>query len=111
MLSSSSGLATTLAITCLLASTQPSSARPSSRSAGLVWCYWAGQAALSGTCQYGEMMGPCGRVCLRGPGEMCGGRGDRYGVCGGGMTCSDCNKCQECSARTGECSDDMECHT
>ena len=98
----------TLSICMLMLSTPPpSSALPTS---GLVWCYWAGHAALSGSCLHGEMMGPCGRVCLRGPGEMCGGRGDRYGVCGGGMACSDCNKCEGCSSSTGECAQDRECH-
>ena len=40
-------------------------ASPSS-SYSLVWCYWAGQAALSQSeCLWGSVAGPCGRVCLR----------------------------------------------
>ena len=39
------------------------------------------------------MMGPCGRVCLRGPGEMCGGAGDVYGLCGPGLACGGDNTC------------------
>ena len=107
---SSSMTMTTLCTCMLLLSTQPpSSALPTS---GLVWCYWAGQAALSGAgCAHGGMMGPCGRVCLRGPGQMCGGRGARYGVCGAGMACSPCNRCTGCSASTGECFQDGECQT
>merc|ERR1712083_355441 len=49
------------------------------------------------------MLGPCGRVCLRGPGDMCGGRGARYGLCGEGLECSPCNRCVGCSADTGQC--------
>ena len=39
-------------------------------------------------------MGPCGPVCLRGPGAVCGGAEDRYGVCGTGLTCSEDNRCE-----------------
>ena len=73
----------------------------------LVWCYWAGQAALSSdNCLHGNMMGPCGPVCLKGPGETCGGAQDRYGVCGPGMFCQD-HMCHGCSALSQECSDTL----
>ena len=29
---------------------------------------------------------------LQGPGHVCGGRGDHYGTCGEGLSCSDCNR-------------------
>ena len=29
----------------------------------------------------------------QGPGHVCGGRGDHYGTCGEGLSCSDCNRC------------------
>ena len=37
--------------------------------------------------------GVCG-LCLKGPGDICGGLGDQYGVCGAGLVCSSCNRCQ-----------------
>ena len=36
--------------------------------------------------------GLCGEVCLKGPGDICGGIGDQYGVCGDGLACSSCNR-------------------
>ena len=44
------------------------------------------------TCQQGA----CGGrgVCLKGPGDICGGLGDQYGVCGAGLVCSSCNRCE-----------------
>lgn len=40
--------------------------------------------------------GACGGrgVCLKGPGDICGGLGDQYGVCGAGLVCSSCNRCE-----------------
>ena len=38
-------------------------------------------------CEWGEMAGPCGRVCLRGPGQRCGGVENINGVCGPGLDC------------------------
>ncbi|XP_051166724.1 neuroparsin-A-like [Leptopilina boulardi] len=40
--------------------------------------------------------------CQRGPGEICGGRGDKYGVCGDGLSCH-CNKCVGCSIDSLDC--------
>ena len=76
-----------LVVCVSMTAARPPQARPSS-SFSLVWCYWAGQAAFSGDgCQFGQMMGPCGPVCLRGPGDLRGGAEDSYGVCGTGMMC------------------------
>ena len=45
------------------------------------------------SCQFGSGPGPCGgEVCLKGPGEVCGGARDRYGKCAEGLLCSDCNR-------------------
>ncbi|XP_047371190.1 neuroparsin-A-like isoform X1 [Vespa velutina] len=41
-------------------------------------------------------------VCKRGPGEICGGPSDSWGVCGAGLICS-CNKCIGCSIEELEC--------
>ena len=100
-----SSSATMLSIILLLITVPYTKNAPS----GLVWCYWAGVAAFSGGCSYGEMMGPCGLVCLRGPGEMCGGAGDKYGVCGHGMECSACNKCSGCASVSKKCFKDEKC--
>ena len=46
------------------------------------------------SCQFGTVPGPCGgEVCLKGPGEVCGGARARYGKCAEGLLCSDCNRC------------------
>jgi len=61
-------------------------------------------------CQYGWEMDPCGnKVCTKGPGEVCGGKHQRYGVCGEGLMCSNCLRCQGCSLKTFECFDDPHC--
>ena len=45
------------------------------------------------SCQFGSGPGPCGgEVCLKGPGEVCGGARARYGNCAEGLLCSDCNR-------------------
>ena len=47
----------------------------------------------SPSCQFGAGRGECGgEVCLKGPGQVCGGRQGRYGRCAGGLLCSDCNR-------------------
>ena len=80
--------------TLFLASITLSVARPPTSSAGssMVWCYWA-LTSPSDSCMFGWMVGPCGPVCLRGPGAVCGGAEDRYGVCGIGLTCEN-NRCE-----------------
>lgn len=61
-------------------------------------------------CKYGWDEDPCGnKICTKGPGEVCGGKHQRYGVCGEGLMCSNCNRCQGCSLRTFECFDDPKC--
>ena len=45
------------------------------------------------SCQFGSGPGPCGGdVCLKGPGDVCGGARDRYGKCAEGLLCSNCNR-------------------
>ncbi|KAA0203464.1 hypothetical protein HAZT_HAZT010688, partial [Hyalella azteca] len=41
------------------------------------------------TCQWGVGKDPCGccDVCLKGPGEVCGGPWNTSGWCGEGLTC------------------------
>ena len=34
------------------------------------------------------------------PGDICGGEEGRYGLCGEGLTCSNCNRCTGCSFNT-----------
>ena len=51
---------------------------PRLRSLADIWCYNAGQAAVLTTCEHGDFMGPCGRVCLKGPGDVCGGQRNVY---------------------------------
>lgn len=61
-------------------------------------------------CIYGWDVDPCGiKVCAKGPGEVCGGKHQRYGICGEGLMCSNCNRCQGCSMKTFECFDDRQC--
>eukprot|EP00090_Calanus_glacialis_P023354 TRINITY_DN36034_c0_g1_i1.p2 TRINITY_DN36034_c0_g1~~TRINITY_DN36034_c0_g1_i1.p2 ORF type:complete len:106 (-),score=26.78 TRINITY_DN36034_c0_g1_i1:225-542(-) len=61
-------------------------------------------------CTYGITTNNCGHtVCLKGPGEMCGGKFGRYGTCADGLMCSNCNRCQGCSFRTFICWDDRNC--
>ena len=81
------------------------------------------------SCQFGSGPGPCGGdVCLKGPGDVCGGARDRYGKCAEGLLCSDCNRyykdgerkyscglmfhvfrCQGCSLTSFTCWYDDEC--
>ena len=61
-------------------------------------------------CRYGWETDICGhKSCSKGPGETCGGKDQRYGVCGEGLMCSNCNRCQGCSFRTFRCYDDRNC--
>ena len=79
-------------------------------------------------CAYDTTKDHCGNeVCLRGPGEMCGGKygrwvisiikslllvklcNFRYGACADGLMCSNCNRCQGCSFRTFICWEDKNC--
>ncbi|XP_043492234.1 neuroparsin-A-like [Polistes fuscatus] len=55
-------------------------------------------------CKYGFTISPlCGiPVCNRGPGEVCGGPSESWGICGDGLICS-CNKCIGCSVEELDC--------
>ena len=61
--------------------------------------FGARQSAKPGDCGVqGWVMTPCGgRVCMKGPGGVCGGSQGQYGVCGEGLQCSECNRCTGCS--------------
>ena len=72
-------------------------------------CLHAGPPPPPGSCLYGELATPCGVVCKKGPSEICGGSGDQYGVCGDGLTCSDCNRCTGCSYAAFKCFSDTKC--
>ena len=42
-------------------------------------------------CPYGEGFNGCGgRICLRGPKEVCGGKEHYFGKCADGLVCSNC---------------------
>merc|ERR1719347_861090 len=57
-------------------------------------------------CTLGTATNQCGEVvCMKGPGEVCGGRLGRYGICGDGMMCSNCGRL----GRYGICGDGMMC--
>ena len=82
---------------------------PRFRSLSDTWCYRAGHTADPSACEHGDGLGPCGRVCLKGPGDVCGGRRNVYGQCGESLKCSACNRCVGCSFRSFVCFTDREC--
>ncbi|GAB1862955.1 Neuroparsin-A [Camponotus japonicus] len=49
-------------------------------------------------CKFGFVISTvCGiPECRRGPGDICGGRNEAWGVCGDGLICQ-CNRCAGCS--------------
>ncbi|XP_011637751.1 neuroparsin-A-like [Pogonomyrmex barbatus] len=55
-------------------------------------------------CDFGFIISTvCGTPqCRRGPGEICGGPSDTWGVCGDGLICS-CNRCSGCSLDSLTC--------
>ncbi|XP_053986613.1 neuroparsin-A-like isoform X1 [Hylaeus volcanicus] len=54
-------------------------------------------------CPFGTAKSPvCGEVCAKGPGDMCGGHRDEWGICGEGMFCN-CNRCDGCSVKDLNC--------
>ncbi|XP_076165671.1 queen brain-selective protein-1 [Ptiloglossa arizonensis] len=58
---------------------------------------------LCNTCPAGIAISPvCGRVCAKRPGEICGGPGEMWGICGEGMYCN-CNRCSGCSTTDLNC--------
>jgi len=61
-------------------------------------------------CRYGWERDACGNtLCTKGPGALCGGKYGRYGVCGEGLFCDNCNRCKGCSTITYECFGDDHC--
>jgi hypothetical protein len=47
------------------------------------------------SCRYGWEVDACGnKICTKGPAEVCGGKHMRYGICGEGLMCNNCNRCQ-----------------
>ena len=64
------------------------------------------------TCKYGWERNACGqKTCTKGPGDLCGGKHQRYGICGEGLMCSNCNRCYGCSLKTFECFEDRNCNS
>ncbi|XP_020289105.1 neuroparsin-A-like [Pseudomyrmex gracilis] len=55
-------------------------------------------------CEFGYTISTlCGiRECRRGPGQICGGPSETWGVCGEGLRCS-CNRCSGCSLDSLTC--------
>ena len=46
-------------------------------------------------CKYGWEVDACSnKICTKGPAEVCGGKHMRYGICGEGLMCNNCNRCQ-----------------
>ena len=62
------------------------------------------------TCKYGYEVDACGNYfCTKGPRDFCGGKHERYGLCGEGLMCNKCNRCIGCSTKTFECFEDDNC--
>ena len=62
------------------------------------------------SCKYGNEVDACGTFfCSKGPRDYCGGKFERYGVCGDGLMCNKCNRCTGCSTKTFECWYDDNC--
>jgi hypothetical protein len=54
-------------------------------------------------CEYGWEVDACNnKVCTKGPGEVCGGKHMRYGICGEGLMCNNCNRCQVRTRKIGK---------
>ncbi|KAG7204231.1 hypothetical protein KM043_002059 [Ampulex compressa] len=55
-------------------------------------------------CEFGVTISElCGvPECRRGPGQICGGPSETWGVCGDGLICS-CNRCSGCSLESLTC--------
>jgi len=61
-------------------------------------------------CKFGFEVDACGtHFCSKGPKSYCGGKFERYGVCGEGLMCNKCNRCTGCSTKTFECWYDDNC--
>ena len=61
-------------------------------------------------CKYGFEVDACGtHFCSKGPNEYCGGKFERYAICGEGLMCNKCNRCTGCSTKSSECWYDEYC--
>ena len=61
-------------------------------------------------CKFGYEVDACGTYfCSKGPKSYCGGKFERYGVCGEGLMCNKCNRCTGCSTKTFQCWYDDNC--
>ena len=55
--------------------------------------FWPGRTNHPEMCAFGWETDPCGNTfCAKGPREMCGGKSNRYGVCGEGLMCGNCDR-------------------
>ncbi|XP_072749739.1 queen brain-selective protein-1 [Anoplolepis gracilipes] len=61
-------------------------------------------------CEFGFTISAlCGIAeCRRGPGQICGGPSEAWGVCGDGLICS-CNRCAGCSLDSLTCFANRAC--
>ncbi|XP_012285340.1 neuroparsin-A [Orussus abietinus] len=61
-------------------------------------------------CEFGVTKSAlCGiSECRKGPGEVCGGPSNSWGICGDGLICS-CNRCAGCSIDSLVCFTNMTC--
>ena len=94
-----------IVVSCLIISTY---SRPQNSWRSLR-CLQAGATPSPSSCLHGSLSTPCGPVCKKGPSDICGGSGDQYGVCGDGLSCSDCNRCTGCSFTAFKCFSDNSC--
>ncbi|XP_040582057.1 neuroparsin-A [Lepeophtheirus salmonis] len=99
-------ITTLLVLTTLLLSNQVTQAYPS------YLCRADAKDVDVSKCEFGWYYDLCDvKTCAKGPRDHCGGRHNRYGVCGEGLMCSNCNRCQGCSLHTFECFHDNFCYS
>ena len=59
----------------------------------LTSAFWPGRTNHPEMCTFGWETDPCGNTfCAKGPREMCGGKNNRYGLCGEGLMCGNCDR-------------------
>lgn len=72
--------------------------------------YWPGRTNDPDSCLFGWVADSCHVMfCAKGPREMCGGKNNRYGLCGEGLMCGNCDRCVGCSTKTFDCFQDDNC--
>ena len=55
--------------------------------------YWPGRTNDPDSCLFGWVADSCHVMfCAKGPREMCGGKNNRYGLCGEGLMCGNCDR-------------------